>query len=352
MKTSDRNTPQHPPGLKDLGETGIIEAVRSKGKLTVQPHVIQGIDDDCAVLRFSDAKDLLVTTDTMVEGTHFTAQTLPPEALGWKSLATNLSDIAAMGGTPKTAFLSLGLNEKTPKQFLDDFLKGFFDLARLADIVLAGGDTVATPAGHVISLTLLGECPRNGAVYRSGARPGDDIWVTGCLGNAAGGLFLLKEGLFEDTTFRHPLISAHQRPNPRLKAGKELAESGLIHAMIDLSDGISRDLSHICRQSGTGATLDGSAVPMSDALEELGRQTGRDPRQWALHGGEDYELLFTAPPRYREQIRFLRREMADTPLHRVGRIVAGTEISLVTEAGVEAMRPQGFTHFSGTSHIP
>jgi thiamine-monophosphate kinase len=332
--------------LRDLGEAGIIEALRSHSASKPRPHVIQGIDDDCAVLRVDPSKDLLVTTDTMVEETHFTAQTLPPEALGWKVLATNMSDIAAMGGTPKTAFLSLALKRDARTNFLDAFLEGFNDLAQQADMVLAGGDTVEAPFGHVITLTLIGECLRGGAVCRHGARPGDDVWVTGYLGNAAGGLFILTEGLSEESDIGETLITAHRRPTPRVDLGKSLAQSGLIHAMIDLSDGISTDLAHICRLSHVGATLDHSAIPISSDLRRLAKSTGQDPEPWALHGGEDYELLFTAPKSNRKEIECLCPPNAVGPLCRVGTIVTEPGLFLIRENKSTPLDPGGFSHFS------
>jgi thiamine-monophosphate kinase len=338
--------------VRDLGERAIIEAVRSRSTSKTHSDIIQGIDDDCAVLRLSPSEDLLVTTDTMVEETHFTARTLPPEVLGWKVLATNMSDIAAMGGTPKTAFLSLALKRDVRTDFLDSFLKGFNDLAQREDIVLAGGDTVEAPYGHVITLTLLGECLPDGAVYRHGAQPGDDVWVTGCLGNAAGGLFLLTKDLSAEWDAGQTLTAAHQRPNPRVDLGKRLAQSGLIHAMIDLSDGISRDLTHVCRQSGQGATLDQSAIPISEDLRQLGKMTGQDPYHWALHGGEDYELLFTAPRQNRKAIESLGRLGGDPPLYRVGKIIRGSGISLLTNGGIRELTPRGFAHFAKPGGAP
>jgi thiamine-monophosphate kinase len=332
--------------MSELGESGIIDWICRNGPARPREDVIRAIGDDCAVLQFTDANDLLVTTDTMVEGTHFTAQTLPPDALGWKLLASNISDIAAMGGIPKTAFLSLAWTGNTSTGFMEAFIAGLTDLAQQTDIVLAGGDTVESPAGDVVTLTLLGECRHGRAIYRNGARTDDDIWVSGYLGNAAGGLFILKRGLSEEMHARPALIEAHQTPTPRVELGKRLAQSGLIHAMIDLSDGISTDLSHICRQSGVGATLDRSAIPISKDLKQLGERTGQDPEQWALHGGEDYELLFTAPSSHRKKVETLGGHDPTLRIHRIGKIIQGTGVSLVDETAQADLIPGGYSHFS------
>ncbi len=346
MPSNRQDISHHSSLLSDLGEAGIIELVRLKSATKNYPHVTQAIGDDCAVLKFTDKKDLLVTTDTMVKGTHFTAQTMPADALGWKALAGNISDIAAMGGTPRTAFLSLGLNSKTTTDFLESFITGLSDLAQKTHIVLAGGDTVETPCGQIITLTLLGDCPRGEAIYRHGAQLDDDIWVSGWLGNASGGLFLLKEGLSSEAYLRKQLIQAHQRPVARLNLGRKLGKSGLIHAMIDLSDGISKDLGHICEQSSVGAILDGTAIPISEDLRHFGSEIGRDPMDWALYGGEDYELLFTAPPAHRKALESLACQTSDTPIHRVGKIVAKPIFSLVGTEGTRDIRPHGYSHFS------
>lgn len=332
--------------MSELGESGIIDWICRNGPARPREDVIRAIGDDCAVLQFTDANDLLVTTDTMVEGTHFTAQTSPPDALGWKLLASNISDIAAMGGIPKTAFLCLAWTGNTSTGFMEAFIAGLTDLAQQTDIVLAGGDTVESPAGDVVTLTLLGECRHGRAIYRNGARTDDDIWVSGYLGNAAGGLFILKEGLSEEMHARPALIEAHQTPTPRVELGKRLAQSGLIHAMIDLSDGISTDLSHICRQSGVGATLDRSAIPISEDLRQLGERTGQDPEQWALHGGEDYELLFTAPSSCRKKVEALGGHDPTLRIHRIGKIIQGTSVSLVDETAQADLTPGGYSHFS------
>lgn len=341
MKTSGPNQ-----RLSDLGEAGIIQLVQEKGPTGLASHIRKGIGDDCAVLETGGKRCLLVTTDTLIQGIHFTDQTLPPEALGWKALAVNVSDISAMGGTPRTAFLSMGLQPKTSISFLESFMAGFKALADETAIVLAGGDTVESPSFAAITVTLLGDCPPENVVYRSGARVGDDLWVTGPLGNAAGGLFLLREGLSAETSAYASLIKAHQRPAPRLGAGIALGESGLVHAMIDISDGIAKDLGHICEQSHTGALLQATSIPMSDALLRLAADAKKSPLDWALHGGEDYELLFAASASDEEKIVSLTTKVSGSPPAKIGTVINKDGIWLEGEAGRKRPQSGGYVHFS------
>ncbi|MGD8512428.1 MAG: thiamine-phosphate kinase [Deltaproteobacteria bacterium] len=341
MKTSGHNQT-----LKSLGEAGIIQLIQACGPAGLASHIRKGIGDDCAVLETGGKRCLLVTTDTLIEGIHFTEQTLPPEALGWKALAVNMSDIAAMGGTPRTAFLSMGLKPEASISFLESFMAGFKALADETAIALAGGDTVESPSLIAITVMLLGDCPPENVVYRSGARVGDDLWVTGPLGNAAGGLFLLREGLSSEPSAYASLIQAHQRPLPRLGVGKALGESGLVHAMIDISDGIAKDLGHICEQSDTGALLQASSIPLSGDLLRLAADAKKSPLDWALHGGEDYELLFAASSSDQEKIVSLTTKVSDSPPTKIGSIIQEDGIWLDKEAGRERLRSGGYIHFS------
>ncbi len=341
MKASPNRTTLH-----DLGEAGIIRRIQEHGPARPASHIRKGMGDDCAVLETGGKRLLLVTTDTLIEGVHFTDQTLLPEALGWKSLAVNISDMAAMGGTPHTAFLSIALKPESTIRFLESFMVGFKTLADETAIVLAGGDTVQSPSFSVITIALLGDCAPENVVYRSGARVGDNLWVTGPLGNAAGGLFLLREGSSFEPSGYEALIQAHQRPMPRLKVGKALGQSGLVHAMIDISDGVAKDLGHICEQSNTGALLQTTSIPMTDALLRLAAHVRRRPLDWALHGGEDYELLFTASSSDEDKIVSLVTKISGAPPAKIGTMIREDGIWLETEAGRRRLRPGGYVHFS------
>lgn len=335
-----------PKTLNDIGEEGVIQLIHGKGLSSLPPRVRKGIGEDCAVLETDPELLLLVTTDTLVEGIHFTAETLPPEALGWKALAVNVSDIAAVGGTPHTAFLSIGIKPETEVSFVESFMAGFEAMSAETDIVLAGGDTVESPSGKVITITLLGGGLPEHLVYRSGAKIGDDIWVTGPLGNAAAGLFLLlNKNAFELAGYE-PLIAALQRPTPRLEIGKALGRSGLVHAMIDISDGVAKDLRHICEESVTGALVQASSIPMSDGMKKLALMADKDPLDWALRGGEDYELLFTASSANRDEIVSLTTKVLGNPSVKIGTINQENGIQLETDEGRHPLKPGGYVHFS------
>jgi len=331
--------------LKDLGEAAIIRLIEKKAPLSSRGHVKKGIGDDAAVLEPGRDSVQLVTIDTLIEGIHFTARTLSPEALGWKALVVNMSDIAAMGGSPRTAFLSLGMTPDTEVIFISSFMAGFNAAAQKADIALAGGDIVATLASKIVTVTLLGECPAEQVIYRSGARPGHDVWITGFLGNAAAGLFLLLSEDAPDPSAYESLVLAHQKPMPRHEVGQALGRNRFAKAMIDVSDGIAGDLAHICRESGTGAVIQVASLPLSAELRKLAAEVNKDPLDWALHGGEDYELLFTASPADEQQILSLTASVLGIPAVKVGRIIDGQGIWLETEQGKKAITSGGYTHF-------
>jgi thiamine-monophosphate kinase len=335
-----------PKTLNDIGEDGVIQLIHGKGLASLPSRVKKGIGEDCAVLETNEDTLLLVTTDTLIEGIHFTAETLPPQALGWKALAVNVSDIAAVGGTPHTAFLSIAIRPETEVKFIESFMAGFEAMAAQTNVVLAGGDTVESPSGAVVTITLLGEGRPEHLVYRSGARIGDDIWVTGPLGNAAAGLFILLNKDPEERASYESLITALQRPMPQLEIGKALGESGLVHAMIDISDGLAKDLRHICEESGTGALVEAASLPLSEPLKKLASLADKDPMEWALRGGEDYELLFAAPPANTEEIVSLTIQVLGSPALKIGTIDQEEGIRIETDKGKQPLMPGGYMHFS------
>lgn len=240
--------------------------------------VLRGIGDDCAVLRAPRGHELLVTTDFSLEGVHFRRDWHPADSVGHRCLARGLSDIAAMGGEPLAAFLSLALPEELPQRWADEFLAGLLRLGAKFGVPLAGGDIAQTSGGVLADIVLLGSAPRGKALLRTGARAGDAIYVTGKLGAAAAAV----EKMMNGKKLRSKSAPAHFYPSPRIEVGRKLR--GLATAAIDLSDGLSTDLAHICEESGVGAVIEANSVPVANGctLEQ------------ALHGGEDYELLFTA----------------------------------------------------------
>ena len=315
---------------------------RNKGR-----GLVQGIGDDCAVFKTGGDELWLVTMDTLVESIHFNNDWHPPFKLGWKSVAVNVSDIAAMGGNPTYAFLSLALPPDFSRQWLAEFSRGLAAACREYDCFLAGGDTVRSSEGIMITLTVMGHAAEDKILYRSNALSGDDIWVSGTLGSAAAGLDLCKRGRVDDGSVA-PLVEAHCAPKPRLDLARRLATSGLVNAMIDLSDGLASDLAHICNQSSAGAVIQADLLPISGMVRDVAVELGKDPLHLALAGGEDYELLFTAPARNRNEIVSL----ADTGLlTRIGNMEKrpGVRLSFGISGG-KSLPPKDIT-FLGFDHF-
>jgi thiamine-monophosphate kinase len=335
--------------LSTIGEFGLIHAVR---KLSYQqsPDIIIGIGDDAAVLKVGPAKLLLATTDMLIEGVHFDRSCSDFTSLGWKSAAVNLSDIAAMGGVPRFCLTSLALPAHIPVEAVKAFYRGFNALLRAHKTILVGGDTCSSKSGLVIGVTILGEADKRTVISRSGAKRGDRIFVTGTLGDAGAGLELLKSGVRSQKSgvrrrdFNSALINRHLRPVPRVEWGRKIALSGCASAMIDISDGLSSDLYHLCEESGTGAVLFSGNIPFSRALLKTADRLRNTPLRYALTAGEDYELLFTVPP-----ARVKKLEALPLPVTEIGMITSGHKLVLVDAAGRKtALQPGGYDHFART----
>ena len=312
------------------------------------PGLVQGIGDDCAVFR-SGGRNWLVTTDALVEGVHFRLETNPPYSLGKKCLAVNLSDIAAMGGIPRYAFLNLGLPTPVPRGFLSPFIKGLKEEVEKFSVALAGGDTHQSPRGISIGLTVIGEAAGNIA-YRSGAKVGDRLYVSGYLGQSAAGFRLLtqfqkKPAPSRPRRFRE-LLKAHQEPEPQVALGQFLVRQRLVRAMIDLSDGLASDLRHICRASGVGALLDADLIPLSPALKAAADLLETSPLQLALTGGEDYQLLFSVPKDLVKIIETRVVKQVNRPVYPIGEIIPGQKIFIKSSTKVRILKETGFDHFS------
>ena len=312
-------------------EFDLIACLRSRA--ATREDVALGIGDDAALLAVPAGHQLVVSTDTLNAGVHFLHETAPVD-IGWKSLAVNLSDLAAMGASPAWCTLSLSLPH-ADQAWLHGFLDGFLALADREGIALVGGDTTRGPLA--IGVTAMGLVETGAALRRDGARVGDDVWVTGTLGDAAHALAALMAGDDPAPATRIRL----DRPQPRLQAGRRL--QGLAHSCIDLSDGLLADLGHVCVRSGVGAEVELAALPASPALGQLEAQA-----RWNLQGagGDDYELCFTAPPHLRRDLE-QAMDFAGTGATRIGRIVAGTGARALDPSG-QAWRPRtsGFEHFS------
>jgi len=314
-----------------LAEKSLIEGIRRSARQS-GGSVRLGIGDDCAVLRPPKGHQILVTTDYTLENIHFRRSWHAPEIVGRRCLTRGLSDIAAMGGKPLAAFLSLALPADLPQRWVDQFMRGLLGLARECNVPLAGGDTAQSSAGILADIIVLGSAPNGTAVVRSGAKPGDRIYVSGELG---GGTAALKEFLAGRKP-RPQDYPRHFHPVPRLKLGEFLRVRGIPTAMIDLSDGLSTDLAHICEESQVGAEILADQIPRA----RVGSKRHPIDLKLALHGGEDYELLFTAPAR-----KHVPGSVAGVAITPIGRITPGKRILLRTSKRVEALEPRGWEHF-------
>jgi thiamine-monophosphate kinase len=323
-----------------LAEKALIAWIRRAGKSAIRGRVgrssvLTGIGDDCAVLRLPLQHDTVVTTDFTLEGIHFRRDWHPAESVGHRALARGLSDIAAMGGQPVAAFLSLALPRDLPQAWVGRFVRGLLSLASKYGVALAGGDTAESPNGILADIIVVGTVPKGKAVLRSGARPGDRIFVTGELGGAAAAVLQMRARPKNKLNPRN--YARHFYPDPRIALGRILREKGLATAMIDLSDGLSTDLAHICEESGVGAEIESAAIP----LAHVGKPAHEVSLDLALHGGEDYELLFTSPRGKR-----VPAEIAGVAVTLIGHITRLPKILVGNLKGVYyELQPQGWEHF-------
>lgn len=305
-----------------------------------------GIGDDCAVLPKNSKTDLAITADLLIEDIDFRLDWTTPEFVGHKALAVSLSDVAAMGATPVWSMLSIGIPEKIWKtDFVDKFYEGYFELARRFEVVLIGGDVSRTPDKIVVDSLVAGEIVKGKAVLRSGAKPGDLIFVSGDLGGAAGGLKLLESGIrYESAKDRRQrqLLLKQLQPLPRVSCGEFLRRNKLATAMIDLSDGLSGDLAHLCSASNVGARIFADKIPLVKSLKSVAA-TFDEQLALALDGGEDFELLFTIDPK-----KYFRavNELKKRGFFRIGEITANAEtIELISGGKSTVLQPRGFRHF-------
>lgn len=335
-----------------------------------------GIGDDAALVRPSPGRELILTSDWTIEDVHFRLELHPPESVGHRALARALSDVAAMGGRPRWALVSLAISKRVPASWVKKFYGGMARLARRAGVVIAGGDTSVVPDKVAIDIAVIGDVPRGRALRRSGARPGDAIFVSGRLGLSALGLKLLEARVKPEKSSRRDALRAHLFPEPQLELGEFLARRRLATAMMDVSDGLSTDLARLCRASGVGARIWESLLPVPhidsawrihqrvgvrvekkvgepSGLPSRAARRGRAepsptalslaPLALALHGGEDYQLLFAVSPHAAEK---LPSRLCGVALHPIGIIDPGNTVRLVRASGkVGPLLPAGFDHF-------
>ncbi|MBI4468169.1 MAG: thiamine-phosphate kinase [Acidobacteria bacterium] len=322
-------------------EQELIEQIRARS-LRTHPDLLLGIGDDAALIRNVAGRVWAITTDQLVEDVHFSMEYTDPRCLGRKSMAVNLSDLAAMGAEPEFALLSLAVPRNSDREVTDEVLRGIEERSREFGVVLIGGDLSATPDRWVINITALGKCDFGAAIRRDGAKAGDQVWVSGALGGAKAGLELLRHGERLDTASSEEvrgLILTQLDPTPRVALGRVLAEHRLASAMIDISDGLSTDLTHICEESGVGAVLELSSLPIAG----LDPRSGFPTMDMALHGGEDYELLFTVAPDHVEALKSL---VSGFPITRIGEITDRPGMILLEDNGERRpLLPLGFDHF-------
>ena len=333
--------------LSEIGEFGLIARIR-KAWPASSPRIFKAIGDDAAVTSLLPGNDLVSTVDLLIEDVHFELAWISPFQLGRKSLAVNLSDLAAMGAVPRWLLISLAVPRGGSAEFIEDFFRGMKSLADPQGVELIGGDTSSSPGKLFIGITLLGEGKKESLVYRHGARPGDDLYVTGTLGDSLLGLRLAQSpGGRAPSAEEQFLLRRHLDPVPRLKEGKALADRGIASAMIDVSDGFLSDLQHICEESGVGARVRADRLPLSPALRNLAPEGPGGAWQWALRGGEDYELLFSVPPAKAPELESLAGEWP-CGVTRIGKIEPFARgIVVEGEKGVIDPRSlKGYDHFA------
>lgn len=324
--------------LGTCGEFGLIERIRAQ--VAGRDDILIGIGDDCCATTLPPGEVLLTTTDLLIEEIHFRRAWTDLFALGRKAVAVNISDIAAMGGAPRTLSLGLGLPADLNPADFDQLISGILSAAREYGAILSGGDTCRSPAGLMLSVTVQGSCQPEQILRRSGARPGDLLYVSGTLGDSA---LVLRE-LLAGRTPPAALAGRHHQPTARLRLGQELAQRRLATALIDLSDGLRADLGHILDASGVGACVQAAALPLSPIFRAA-LAIEPDLLDLALSGGEDYELLWSAPPAAAVSLAALSAELA-LPLTCIGAIDTGAGLKVVAADGTGILSAKkGYNHF-------
>lgn len=348
-----------PTLVSELGERGVIERIRRRLPQP-PPHLLVGVGDDAAVVEPERGELELLTTDALVEGIHFDRRFSSSADVGYKALAVNASDIAAMGGTPRLALLSLMLPEPFPLRDLDGLLDGLLAMAASGGIAVAGGNITRSPGPLIVDVTLTGSCRRRKVLMRAGGRPGDALYVTGTIGAGAAGLGWLRantttstdapedgwppEGFAPGDEALAECVRRHQRPEARLRVGALLGRTRAASACMDLSDGLADAVAQVAEASGTGARIDAATLPIHEGARCWFQSRREDPISAAVAGGDDYELLFAASPRMRGRLRGVIREARGVPVTCIGALTAEPGIALVRNGRPEPL-PRGFVHF-------
>ncbi|MBI4886342.1 MAG: thiamine-phosphate kinase [Acidobacteria bacterium] len=325
--------------MADLGERALIHRITAR--LTMPGWVVVGPGDDAAVVEPKRGSLDVLTTDVQVEGVHFDCRFVPPDAIGHRALAVNLSDLAAMGARPRAALLSLVLPGQLDLAVVDGLLDGLLALADAHRVAVVGGNISRSPGPLMVDVTATGTARRRRILTRAGARPGDLVYVTGTIGDAAVGLRSLQERADIDIG---PCEQRYLRPEPRVRAGVALAGARAASACMDLSDGLADAVRQVADASHVGITLDADALPITDAVKRWHDDRGQDAAAAVLQGGDDYELLFTVKPAHRGRLRPVRHALGGLPLTCIGVVTKDPRLAVRCASGVRPL-PEGFEHF-------
>ena len=332
--------------IGELGEFALIARLQQRLQQPAPAQLVRGIGDDCAVLRPTAGTDLLLTTDTQEEGVHFRRDWSTPQDIGWRCLAVNVSDIAAMGGNPLGAVIALSAPATLDVAFVEALYDGIQELATAYDCPIIGGNVSRASEHLTVTITVLGDVPYGQGVYRSGAQVGDEVWVTGDLGGAKAGLEALLHPEILTGLATSAVLRRYRRPRPRLQEAQYLRQHGVLHSLIDISDGLSSDLTHICEESGVSALLEASRIPVSEEVCAIARALHIAPLTLALHGGEDFELCLTAPAGVVSRLQRAFTAQFQCPLVCVGTIQPGRGVTLrLSDGTLQSLSAQGYDHF-------
>lgn len=330
--------------LSDIGEFGFINEIAAPFFKHLKENVV-GIGDDCAITPLSETDSQIVTTDLLIEGTHFLLNKITAFELGQKSLAVNLSDIAAMGGTPLSAYISLGIPEKLDIDWLKEFYEGLSFLAKESKTPILGGDTTRSQNDLIINIAVIGKIENKNLKLRSGAKTGDLICVTAPLGESACGLNFILRNLPISRPAERAMYRAHNLPRPHLAEGRFLGKQIGVTSMIDVSDGIDSDLRRIMEQSHVGAKINLEQIPISDLMEEVCGDYGWKATTLAATGGEDYCLLCTVDPEDYQDIATNFKKKFRSDLYTIGKITANNTLEYVLNDKPINLNKSGFDHF-------
>lgn len=328
--------------LKEIGEFGFIDRIK-ESCLVRKENVIKAIGDDCCVFKAADNMVTLLTTDMLVEDIHFLRCSMAPYALGRKALAVNISDIAAMGGIPGEAVVSIAIPDTVEVEYLDQVYEGIKSIARDFHVNLLGGDTTSSPKPLVINIALVGWIKEDEVLYRSGAKTEDVIFLTGAVGSSAAGLDLILSG--RDFAGKNDLLEAHYNPLPQIKEGRIIAGLKVATSLIDVSDGVASDLGHICAESGVGAVIEKNRIPVTETFRTYCSEFHLDWEHLSLHIGEDYVLLGTVPEKSADTLKN-SLEAAGCKFHPIGTIMKDSGIFLKgKDHFLRKIEASGFDHF-------